>query len=72
MHVLSKVNLRQFLGNCTVVRATYVKVVRDWALWLSPLGLTFAGGLKNDDTAIHGFIFMRRKGTPSELWILFA
>ena len=60
--ILRKLNINKWLGPNCVVDVHLVRTVRDWKTWLGGLKITPAGALLRDDTGVHTFLFMRRRG----------
>ena len=57
-----RINLSEWIGADTRIRAEYVQEVRDWSSWLAGFNVKLMGGMRGDATGIHAWIFMRRKG----------
>eukprot|EP00972_Heterocapsa_arctica_P021693 3191297-Heterocapsa_arctica.AAC.1 len=60
--LLKKLNIQDWIGKDAVIKVELVRTVRDWKSWLATLRVDPEGALLLDATAIHAFLFLRRKG----------
>jgi hypothetical protein len=60
--LLGDMNLKSWIGEHAVVEVLLVRCVRDWNSYIASLRIDPEGGLLYDNTGIHCFLFMRRKG----------
>ncbi|CAL1143917.1 unnamed protein product [Cladocopium goreaui] len=66
--ILERIGIRKFIG-AAQIRVQYLSVVRDWKSWLSRAPVSFAGGLRDDDSGHHCFVVMRRSDIPENVTI---
>eukprot|EP00913_Durusdinium_trenchii_P005349 g4990.t3 len=69
-NVLNRIGVRHWIGQKARIRVQYISGVREFKNWLSAAPVTFAGGLKTDETGLHAFIFMRRSDLPANINIV--
>ena len=59
---LRRPGLRRWLGSKTEVHVSKMDACRAWKDHWSPLKVGLQGGLLEDKSANHAFVFIRRKG----------
>lgn len=57
--ILNRPSLSKYFAGAEV-RVSIIDGCRDWATWLSRLGVNFTGGLREDILANHAFVFLWR------------
>ena len=57
--ILNRPSLAKYFSGAEV-NVTIIEGCRNWASWLDELGVNFLGGLRDDCTANHAFVFMWR------------
>lgn len=57
--ILNRPSLSKYFSGAEV-DVSIIEGCRDWASWLCKLGVNFTGGLREDITANHAFVFMWR------------
>ncbi|CAL1145894.1 unnamed protein product [Cladocopium goreaui] len=66
--ILERIGIRQFVG-AAKIRVQYLSAVRNWKSWLSRAPVTYAGGLRDDESGHHCFVLMRRSDIPENVTI---
>ena len=59
---LTKLNIQEWVGEQAEIHVEVVRHVCAVVPWLEALKVTPHGGLLLDQTGVHCFVFMRRKG----------
>eukprot|EP00438_Fugacium_kawagutii_P002097 Skav227031 [mRNA] locus=scaffold6915:16038:17861:- [translate_table: standard] len=63
-NILGKDSLRDFL-NVPEVTVEVLNGCRDWKGWISGLGTSLEGGMRDDMTGLHCWMFMSRRDVPA-------
>lgn len=67
IRIVNRINLKEWLGANTGIRAELVHNVRNWAKWFEGMGTQMAGGFIGEGS-LHAYIFMRRKDRQCPCW----
>ena len=59
---LDRMDIQSWIGTDAEVKVNIVRQVRDWKKFFTRLGVDPSGGLREDATGIHMWLFFRRKG----------
>ena len=61
---LSRPGVRAWLGSTTELHVEKLDACRDWKAMWKPQGISLKGGLLEDVSANHVFLFLQKKGWP--------
>lgn len=64
--LLDKIGIRGWIGPHCHVKVEYVDAIRSFKPWLQAAPCNFSGGFKDDSSALHAFIMLRRQGLVYE------